>query len=188
MAIQGWVDFVNALGCVNGAALGSAPGTPLNWVAQISIGKKGRALNVAPPQYYIFPINEDYGAPQGAGGGGNPRILHTRPVELEFHSMGADFGPTEVLNQALITAIRQVMNGANYKLGRATWVDPDNLEMCPALVLPVTLNFGLPQASLPTVQGAPVGNAVYQTPTVTQVGLDTSGQVNGQNNIVAGSG
>lgn len=185
MAIQGWVDIVNALG---GPVLGASPGTPLNYVAPISIGKKGKSLNVGAPQYFVYPLNERYEGSQGAGGSGNPRALHKRLVDLEFHSMGADFGSTEVLNQALVTALRQVLNGANYVLGQATWVDPDNLEAFPVLALQVTLVLVLPQALLPTTQGTPVGNAVYQTTTVNQVGLDTSGQVNGQNNIVAGSG
>lgn len=185
MAIQGWVDIVNALGA---PVLGGAPGTPLNYVAPISVGKKGKSLNVGAPQYFVFPLNERYEGSQGAGSSGNPRALHTRLVDLEFHSMGADYGSTEVLNQALVTALRQVLAGANYKLGQATWVDPENLEAFPVIVLPVTLVLVLPQALLPAAAGVPVGNAVYQTTTVTKVGLDTSGQVDGQHNTVAGSG
>lgn len=185
MTIQGWVNIVNALG---GPVLGASPGAPLNYVAPISIGRKGKSLNVGAPQYFVFPIRERYEGTQGAGSSGNPRALHTRLVDLEFHSMGADYGSTEVLNQALVTALRQVMAGANYQLGHATWVDPENLEAFPVLVLPVTLVLVLPQALLPTAAGVAIDNAVYQTTIVNQVGLDTSGQVDGQHNTVAGSG
>lgn len=159
------------------SAIGSVP---------IGFGKKGRPVHSAPPNYTIFPLRETFVGVQGAGGAGNPRLIHQRIVEIDIHSWGDDFGPTEDMNETMITAIRTVLSGANYVLGSADWVDPLNMDLGVVLVQHVQLTLGLPLANLPLVYtgGTAVNvDALYQKVTVTATGADTAGTVFGDGKL-----
>lgn len=177
--MAGLAELVAALGPTSLQGIGQAPDTPLNYVACIEFQKKNVSLNTSPPIYRIHPVREQYADPQGAGASGNPRLLHTRKVEFEVHSWGADVGATERLNQAFVTALREIVRGANYQLGGAEWVDPANAEFGPVLVLTVSINFGLAAATLPTAPPDPVTDATYAVATITQTAPDTTGLVPG---------
>lgn len=159
------------------AAIGSVP---------IGFGKKGRPVHSAPPNYTLFPLRETFVGPQGAGASGNPRVIHTRVVEINIHSWGDDFGPAEDMNEAMITAIRTVLSGANYVLGPAEWIDPLNMDLGAVLVQHVQLTLGLPLANLPLVYtgGTAVNvDALYQKVTITGTGADTAGTVFGDGKL-----
>jgi hypothetical protein len=138
----------------------------------INVGVSQKALNVAPPAIWAFMRRERYGAPQGAGAGYNARNLHARELDIEFHSWGVDVPMTEQIHLALVSAIRAAGAGATYRLNDAEWIEQQNIEYGPVLVMPVTFQMALPQQTLPLT--LPGSDAKYQTVVVTSEAPDTS--------------
>lgn len=139
----------------------------------VRFGIAQKALNVDAPAIWAFLVSEHYGPPQGPGGSFNARMLHTRFCDVEFHSWGIDVPQAEQIHFAIVTAIRQVMQGASYQLGAVKWIEPHNIERGAVAVMPVTFIMAVPQQTLPlAIPGAP---ATYQTAPVplTEV-VDTS--------------
>jgi hypothetical protein len=100
------------------------------------------------PHIGVLPVGEGFAGSQG-GGGGNPRVLHTRAVSLDFHCWGIDVTMAEGLMFAVVSAIRQVTGGANYALEGAEWVDPGVMDRGVVVVLRARIIMGMPQATLP---------------------------------------
>lgn len=166
--MQGFQDFVTEMT------------TTLVNVAPVYVGKRNLGLNVAPPAYEILPARERYGTARVTGGG-NPRMLHARELDVEIRSWGEDYAVTERLNACAITALRQVLSGINYRLDSAEWLDPQNEQYGAGLQLTVTLLLGLPQMDLATSDQNDIATA-----TITSVDPDTSGAVQGDGILQCG--
>ena len=115
----------------------------------IVYGHKSKGHNAGPPEIRIYPMSGDFAGPEGPGASGNPRLLHTRSLTIEVRSWGVDYGNAEVLQAAAITAIRQVVSGANYRAISELWEDEGVATGGVAVVTTLAVRLGLPKIALP---------------------------------------
>lgn len=148
----------------------------LQYVAPMQFTIKDRNWNEDPPKYYVYPRSIQSAMPMGPGRSSNPRILHKDTHSLEFHCYGRDLPETERLRQALVTAVRKVVQGHSYELGSSSWIDTPNLQLGYVLVCPIDIWLALPEADLPTVgtPPQPVGDLTNPEVKITDVGPDDS--------------
>jgi hypothetical protein len=92
----------------------------LRFVAPASFGAPGKDLNLAPPRYVWVP-RDDVFARGATGSGVNARQLHSRDATLWAVIYGRDYEEAEMLQAALFTALRKVLQGANYVPGKGVW-------------------------------------------------------------------
>lgn len=166
----------------NGLVAAIGPNVP------ILLGKRELARNVDFPQFWIVPVREDYGGTQGPGASGNPRVLNQRRLAFDVYTWGSDFGPTEDLHEAMITAIRGVLGGANYQLLGADWDEPTDMERGIAIILHVAVNLNVTQKTLPIPAPDSAPDAKLQTIQLPPVNFDTAGTVPGDGKLDAGEG
>lgn len=145
----------------------------------VALGRKELATLDAAPRFFLVPVSESYDRAAGPGASANPRALHTRLLTVEVHSLGVDYDQAEKLNALAITALRKVMNGANYSLGGAQWIDPTNVDYGAVLVLTVTLRMALVAQQLPTSITVG-GDDTKPTVPITSENWDPTGQTPGQ--------
>lgn len=97
--------------------------TALAGVAPSFKGRKYLAQLDAPRRYVWVVLGADT---QGTTSpGANPRPLHDDGWDLAVHCWGKDLDEALRMRQALVTVVRQQVNGANYSLGRTTVIDDD---------------------------------------------------------------
>jgi hypothetical protein len=155
--ISSFTDFCDAI------QLAIGPGGNVSGNVQIYPGKQYEQPHASPPIISVFPIAAGYGGPMGAGAATNPRILHTRQMRCEVHCWGVNHGNAEGLQNGFITAMRQVMNGANYVLMGDVWHEAGILKAGTAVVTTVDLKFGVPVAKLPLNPMVSAGEMVVDT-------------------------
>lgn len=154
----------------------------------VNLGNKELFRNLVYPQFFIFPVRESYAGPQGAGAAGNPRLLHTRKLSLEVHTWGPDYGTTEQMFGAFVTALRQVVQGASYALEGSEWEEPQDLNTGVTLSSMVTVVYGMAISSLPIQTPLVVPTGAFGTVVITSEGNDTAGTVFGDGKLDSGEG
>lgn len=163
--------------------------TALAGVAPVAFARKAEGLNVAPPYYFVYLTDERYGQPQGPGFSSSPRVLHTREVDLQVESWGAgataetSIAATDALNAAFITALRQVVSGANYRLIGGSWSDGASSGLGSVFILRVSVILRLNEQDL---TNPPVG-ADVTTVVPEEVDNDTDDAVFGDPVLQAGA-
>ena len=124
-----------------------APGGNVSGNVQVYAGRK-TGNHVSPPAIFLYPVNGNFSGPMGAGHSTNPPILHSRDLQVEAHCWSVGYDDAEGLETAVITAIRDVMGGANYQLLGERWEDESLNTAGVAVVLTFSMRMGVPAARL----------------------------------------
>jgi len=161
--LSSFKDFCDAI------QLAIGPGGAVSGNVQVYQGRAYEAANISPPAISIYPVGAGYSGPMGAGAATNPRILHTRQMRCEAHCWGVNHGNAEGLQTGLITALRQVMNGANYILMGDTWYESGAVKCGAAVATTIDLKFGVPVAKLPLNPMVSAGEMTVDTATTVAV-------------------
>jgi len=93
------------------------------------------------------PRSESFGPPGVVGA--SPRSLHTRMLRSDIHCWGQNVHETEHLVSALVTALRHTLQGANYTLAGAEWVQPEWLQQGAVCTVSVEMQLPLVEMRLP---------------------------------------
>lgn len=139
-----------------------------------SLGARGVNDLTTFPRYVWL---EDDGATYDGPGttGGTTKILHDRVQPVDVHIWGADRAQCELLEGALISALRQAVLGKNYSPKGARWLPSSDVTSGEVLVVRVTIQVPVPEIQLPLTlpaEQAPAGDtntSVEVTPAVTEV-------------------
>lgn len=138
-------------------------------VAPSYLGRRYIAEHATPPRYVWVPAARRYIPPRRTQG---VTRASTEALQLiQVHIWGKDHDQAELLESALITALRlpEVCNGANYELQAGDWVDPSLVTAGEVLVVPLVLPVKVPRVHLPTVAPADPLNPICDAVTSDEV-------------------
>jgi len=133
----------------------------LQYVAPTHQGQRELAKLAKPPRYVWVPRSESFGAPGAIGG--NPRSLHDRLIRCDVHCWAIDIAGASWLEQALVTAVRETVKGANYTLAGAEWLQPEWLQLGIVCTVSLDLRVPLPVARIPDAPGDPPQDSIDVT-------------------------
>jgi hypothetical protein len=167
--VSSFTDFCTAIQTAIG------PGGSVSGNVQIYEGRQTKHAHASPPCIFLYPGTASYGGPMGAGAATNPRILHTRQPRIEAHCWGTDYANAEGLQNALITATRQVVSGANYNLLGDQWFDEGVDVAGVSVTTTFEVRFGVPEVKLPLAPMLSAGDMTVNTLTTVAVSaIETS--------------
>lgn len=142
-------------------------------------GEKHLAANDDPPR--MVWIVRGVSSRGARAIGGNPRSLADDTWELEVHVWGRDLDHALALRQALVSAVRKVLCGANYLLGAAQVQDQAQHDRYGTLVVQgLTIVTPLPETGAETLE--PVTMRTVRPKTVA---IDPGTPVAGDRNLDA---
>lgn len=99
----------------------------------------------AKPRRWVWvPISETFGAAEFRNGD-----LAKRLVSVQIHSWGVTEAECEAMQAAVVSAIRQVLNGKRYNLTSAQWTTRQDAHRGSALLTTLTLELPMPRVTLP---------------------------------------
>lgn len=153
--------------------------TALAPVAPLAVGRKSKGTNVDLPFILLHLGRDTFSGVKGPGAAANPRALHASALGVEFHCWGIDYANADALKNAVITALRQTVSGANYALDSGEWVDGENIERGVVYVLSARILMAVPLVNLTN----PPTYATQATTTITSIVPDPTGIVQGDGKL-----
>lgn len=97
-----------------------------------------------PRRWVWVPISETFAAAEFRNGD-----LAKRLVSVQIHSWGLTEAECEAMQAAVVSAIRQVLNGKRYNLTSAQWTTRQDAHRGSALLTTLTLELPMPRVTLP---------------------------------------
>lgn len=136
-----------------------------------------KRLNQKPPRYSWEPSTITPSDPSDDNVE-ETRRLHDLGVGFDVLCFGADLDTCMQMAADLVTAVRQVLHGANYTLGAFEWSEASGESSVSGWVLtvPITLRFALLESDL--------DQTAVVLATVTSVELDETGAADGDGVLV----
>lgn len=118
----------------------------------------------AKPRRWVWvPISETFGAAEFRNGD-----LAKRVASVQIHSWGLTEAECEAMQAAVVTAIRQVLNGKRYNLTSAQWATRQDSHRGAALVTTLSIELPLTPVSLP-IGSNTIGDITFEDALVEQV-------------------
>jgi len=112
----------------------------------------------AKPRRWVWvPVSETFGASEKADGS-----LAKRIVSVQIHSWGLTENECEAMQAAVVSAIRDVLNGRRYGLSNAQWTERLDAHRGAALVTTLSIELPMPRVALPLSAGS-IGDLTFTT-------------------------